>query len=473
MLQSLRNLLNNTGPFSRARLVGMLSWAAVVGCLYAFLRTMARFEPITGDGWYNASDLKTLGSDLPSMIERLEHLHNHGNPRIGQLFTMLTYLPGGFHVAVTPLVLCTLCLLVLVHAMGRRPRFTSAHDAFLLLWGCGACWLAAPAPGQAFFYRPITTNYVYTLTLALLLLVPFRLAARRPFGSLAVVSALLIFPFAMFVGKTNEHTGPTLIVVALLYTLVALRRRDYRNACWMLSGTIGLLWGYWLLFFAPGQTVRYGKLGRQSVVETIVGRGLLGNAELLNELCGYVAPLLVATLCGVVAYGFARRKQAPDPQPRLRIEALGAYVLAAAAVAGTSLAAPKNHYRLFIAPGVLLAIASVIAVDWISSERGVRRLLVTLALALNLAFAWVFLALYGRIHEDELERLAIVHAAKPRQLVVVPMMRDYKRDALFYGDSLGVDARHRARMQLLYGLHRVKVVRREAWEKARAKRKKH
>jgi Family of unknown function (DUF6056) len=460
MEQDLRRTPGMLSPELRARILGAGVWLGVTALLYAFLLTMARYEPITGDGWYNADDLKAYGSDLSSMLERLRHLHNHSNPRIGQLFTMLSYQPGMFHVAVTPLVLLMLFFLVFVHAMGRMPRMSSRHDAAMFLLGSALCWLGSPQPGQAFFYRPITTNYVYTLALALLLFLPFRLARPFRLREPAVAAAIGIFPFSLFIGKTNEHTGPTLIAAALAYTLAAFRRRDLGNACWMASTTVGLLIGYLFLFFAPGQSQRYGDLGRQSVVQTIIGRGLLGNLQLIGELCSYLGPMLLLLGVLTTVYCIARGDDAAAADiTRSRLWGMAGYVLAAAMVAGTSLAAPKNQYRLFIAPAVLLAIAGVTATDIMSHVKIVQRLSALASIATNLGFAWILLGVYREIHEDDLVRTALVRAARPGDMLLIPRLRHAKRDPLFYGDSLIVDPRHRQRMAHLYDLAEVRVER--------------
>ena len=142
-------------------------------------------------------------------------------------------------------------VLAVVHATGRSP-FTLRGAALLLIAFAGA-WLSTPELGDAFFYRPITTNYVYSATLVLAYFLPMRLDAhvRRYRSAIPLAFAMLVF--GLIIGKLNEHTGPVLVLVAALSTALALRARRFPDALWRFGATAGVLGGFLLLFFAPGQ----------------------------------------------------------------------------------------------------------------------------------------------------------------------------------------------------------------------------
>lgn len=430
-------------------------WLSVVGGLGWFFARMAQLEPLTGDGWYNADDISS-GLSAERLVEQLSHLHNHGNPRIGQAFTLITYGSRAFHLIATPLVLLALIVMVATHALGRLPRPLSIQDGLCVLASAAGCFLAVPQPGHAFFYRPITTNYLYTLTLSLVFFIPLRLglSVRRPW--LACMTAVLMLGFGLFIGKTNEHTGPTMILVAAIYTALAWRQKAMLEVVWRAAMTVGLLIGYLLLFFAPGQSERYGALGRQSVLQTILDRGVRGTAELLGEYCGYVGPLLLGvSLIILLCLALEPASEIAERFARVRWTVLG-YVVLSCLVLGTAFAAPKNHYRLFIAPAVLLVIASVAALRMIGG-RWVLTLLGVMSATVCAGMMLIFVPMFTEIHEDELARNALIRQANPHLPIVVPRTRYAKRDAFYYGDSITADPRHRDRMARLFKVREIKV----------------
>jgi hypothetical protein len=416
---------------------------------------MAQIEPLTGDGWYNADEAKG-GVSLELLVSQLSYLHERGNPRIGQAFTLLTYGSRPFHLIATPLVTLALFLLITTHALGRWPKVTSPRDGFLVLAGAACCFLAVPQPGHAFFYRPITTNYLYTLTLSLAFFLPQRLDVRFKANWAAAVAGLLAFALGVGIGKTNEHTGPTMILVAAGFALYALRTGSRRDAAWRTAATAGLIIGYLYLFFAPGQGRRYGALGRQSVLETVFGRGVLETANLLGEYCGYVGPLLLM-VCIVALLSVALQRDALDTERLKSIKwTIVGYVGVSCVVLGTTLAAPKNHYRLFIAPAVLLVIAAVAALQALNG-RWATSLVAISSAVVCIGTAWIFVPMYTAIHEDELARNELSARAAPRKTVIVPRTRYAKRNSYYYGDSITADPRHRDRMASLFKVRGIRL----------------
>lgn len=439
---------------STDRLRGLAATALVIVGLWGFFAAMIGLEPLTGDGWYNADDIKQ-GATLDSIVRSLRHLHHHGNPRIGQVFTILTYAAPTFHQLVTPLLLLSLIVLTFVHAAGRLPRVTEQDDAWLVAFAAAALYLAVPQPGHAFFYRPITTNYVYSHTLTLLFFLPYRLGFAPKNALVAGLSGVVALGFGLFVGKTNEHTGPTAIVVAACAVAVAVRRRELLQLLFRVPALLGLVVGYLFLFFAPGQEERYGALGRQSVLETILGRGIVGTADLLGEFVGYIGPLVLA-LALLMLLAALLDGVLPKP-PCATLRTIGLYTGLAILVLGTTLAAPKNHYRLFVAPAILLSIATVATVRGLWASAWVRRGTHACSGFVHATFMAIFLPLFSDLHADEAARVALIRAANPEQTIVVPRLRHAKRTPYFYGDSITVDPRHRDRMQSLYGVTDIRV----------------
>jgi hypothetical protein len=448
---------SHSTPSSSSRWLGPLVWLAVFGSLGWFFVLMVQLEPLTGDGWYNADEVKN-GVTFGHIVDQLVYLHHNGNPRSGMIFTMLTYGSQPFHTWVTPAVLLLLLWLVAVHALGRWPSVRSAHDGLLVLAGTACCFLAVPQPGHAWFYRPITTNYLYTMALALAFFLPQRLGLRIKSIALAALFGAFLFALGLVVGKGNEHTGPTMIVVAAVYTALALRDGARTDLVWRAAALLGVLVGYLYLFFAPGQQVRYGSLGRQSVLETITSRGVMGTADLLGEYAGYIGPLLLAMcVLGLFALLVEPGAELLERLARAKWTIL-AYVGLSMLLLGTSLAAPKNHYRLFIAPAVMLAIAAVAVLGAIARSKWSAGVLGASSALIVASMVAIFVPMFAEIHADELARNEIVRAADPTRTVIIPRTRYAKRNPYYYGDSLTADPRHRARMASLFGVHEIRMV---------------
>jgi hypothetical protein len=374
------------------------------------------------------------------------------------IFTMLSYGSQPFHLWVTPLSLLLLMVLITTHALGRWPSLRSAHDGLLVWVGAACCFLAVPQPGHAFFYRPITTNYLYTMALALAYFLPQRLGLRVTRVWAAALLGVFLFALGLIVGKSNEHTGPTMVLVAGVYAALALRQGARIDLVWRGAALLGVLVGYLYLFFAPGQGRRYGALGRQSVAETILSRGVMGTADLLGEYAGYIGPMLL----GVCVLGLIGLLIEPGNQLLERLApakwTILAYVGLSLLVLGTSLAAPKNHYRLFIAPAMLLVIAALPVLGAVARSRWTVAVTVASSAIVVAGMIAIFVPMFSAIHADELARNEIVRQADPTKPVFIMRTSYAKRGPYYYGDSLTADPRHRARMASLFDVREIRMI---------------
>jgi hypothetical protein len=439
-----------------------------------FFLAMAYLEPITGDGWCASMDMARKGSSIGTMFNRMRAYHLHSHPRIGQLFTFLTYSDGPFHEIVTPLVLSAWSVLAVLHATGRWPELRSLRGAGMLLLAFAAAWLVIP-PAEAFFYRPITTNYTYSVVLMLAYFVPMRRDLRVQGPARAIGLALLMLLGGVIVGMLNEHTGPALMLAAALSTALALRARRGSDALWRATATLGVTLGFLFIFFAPAQAHRYGKLGHQSVFDTILNRGVGGSLELFGLILRDVGPLLAALVVLFIVY----LKTSPERVPLSPRITEGAternwpwvYVALAIMMFGTAFAAPIHIYRLFIAPSLFVVAFVIGMLDRMWTARAVRVAAIGSALVVHVAFVAIYLATALDIHAVDVRRAALVRAAGPAAVVVVPPLPHANGDRFFFGDTARGDKRCRFCMAKLYGAKAVKI---ESEHKAqRSKKTKH
>src|SRR5215467_5379284 len=109
----------------------------------------------------------------------------------------------------------------------------------------------------------------------LALFAPYRLALARPHSSPRTWLAPIMFVVGWCAGMGNEHTGPTAMLAMAIFLAYAYRKRRLR--IWMIAGALGLYIGYPMLFFAPGQALRYaGMATKSSPLHVLAERGISG-----------------------------------------------------------------------------------------------------------------------------------------------------------------------------------------------------
>lgn len=427
----------NGSPVVAATARGPLWWALLVIPLWAVLALGTHWEPVMRDGWGHLDWYRANTIGLRKLYEFCREAYAAENPRLGQLFTLVSYVRGPYHMIVTPIIELAVFALATVHALGRWPSVRRPDDARCALLVTGALLVCVPQIGAILFYRPFTGNYVWGLALNLSWLVPYRLelAAPRP-ARHGLVPAMLVLGVAA--GLCNEHTGLAFLGLGALATAWAARRGGLR--LWMVAGLIGLAVGYWWLLTAPGQHVRYAGLADQAgIVQRIIERGVGGNLRLFGALALALVPALPLLVIALIE----RRAAGAPARPAATWAPLAALALAGLACTGTLLASPKLGPRLYLA-SVTLIVAGL--VGWLALElhrAWARRLCTALAAG---AFAFVALRLVIIQHAigplGELRRDRIEHGA-PGSVVTVPRY-PYGTSRYFLGDDLLVDSLRRA-----------------------------
>jgi len=276
--------------------------------------------------------------------------------------------------------------LLVALVLGRWPR--TADDARVYLATFAITAITAPIFGVMLFYRPFTGNYVFGLCMSLGFLLAYRLGR----------AGWWIIPLGFATGLCNEHTGPAVLALAAVLTVAV----GGGSRAWRLAGLAAMLAGGVALFFAPGQRVRYNGIGRDSLVERIVGRGIGGDLIILERGLHYIAPALLwlglAAAVGWVYRRRARRAGVPDdarssepPGAPARIPINVAVIATAFAIIVTMMMSPKLGPRLYFAPCALVAaVVARLAVRW------ARRMTTALSVAV---VAWVAIECISAYHE--------------------------------------------------------------------------
>ncbi|HET9992962.1 MAG TPA: DUF6056 family protein, partial [Kofleriaceae bacterium] len=258
-------------------------FVAAVLTLWLLFAIQALQSSLLLDDWFELRYWRDHAFGPTALYQFARFNYFHYNPRIGEVFLALIHGSRAIHVIVTPLVQLALLPTVFVIAFARWPR-RDLRDTGLLLVIQVLVWLVIPIPGIMYFYRPFATNYLWGFTFTLALFVPYRLALASQGPStrarLWLVPIMLVLGWVA--GMCNEHTGPAAMVAIAAFVIAAWRARRLR--AWMLAGLVGLYVGYPMLFFAPGQTVRYAGLAtRDTPVKLLAERGITGCFAIVGD----------------------------------------------------------------------------------------------------------------------------------------------------------------------------------------------
>ena len=406
------------------------SFAAVLAGLFALFAVCAVWEPIQRDGWFHFAWYRDHDLTVGAVWSFFEGNYLHGNPRLGEVVTFLSYAPG-VHVITTPLCIVGTVIAVAALVLGRWPSPSQPEHVTILALVAAMIVISAPGAGELFCYRPIVGNYVFGFLLVLLVILPYRMHAVTPrVRGRWFAPALLVL--GVLAGMTNEHTGPAAVSM-LVATLWWFRRRGTRWAPWMISGVTGLAIGCALLLLAPGQGRRYtGLAAEQSITDRILGRDVTETLLVFGFGAAAAALVLPWILVGIVA----RSPRDPDPPPLPDLQRAWVWLLALGGVAMivVLLGSPKQGWRLVYAPALLWMSAAAI---WLRPRLvgRTRTLILAIALAGLGVQAVQLLRVQHRLAAEFPPRLARLYATPHGAILALPSY-SVGRSPWFQGDEL-------------------------------------
>ena len=406
-----------------------------VAALWLLFLVQAWNTPVVLDDWYQLTWHRTHAFGLDSLWQYFHYNYFHFNPRIGDVLLLIVNGPRAFHLVLTPLVEVGLLWVAFAVGFGRWPR-PALRDLQLLLFVQAMIWIVVPIPGMLYFYRPFTTNYVWGFAITLALFVPYRLALARDREPARPWLIPIMLAVGWVSGMCNEHTGPT--QMAALAVLVVWLWRTGRLRAWMLAGLTGLYIGYPMLFFAPGQALRYaGMAVRNTPLNMLRERGPGGCLDIIAEFLGEsqigIDLFLVIVLVHLIAvHRRGERAAAPD---RAAVFGACGLVLAAGSIVVTQFASPTVGERLYFAPGLLLVVACALLIERLLDDRTTRRFLVAACTVIVGYHAIRFTMVYWSAKRESDARIALLRAAAPDTIAIVPPYKGWRRSRWQWGDD--------------------------------------
>jgi len=440
-----------------------LAFFAGVASFWVVLVVQAFHTPTLLDDWYQLTWHRHHAFGISSIWQYAHYNYFNFNPRIGDTLLLIMNGPRAIHIVVTPLVELAVPFLVYALAFARWPRAT-LRDLALLLIIQTFIWLVIPIPGIIYFYRPFTTNYVFAFAIVLALFVPYRLELASPRASARPWLVPIMFVVGWLAGMSNEHTGPTQMLVMACFVIYAWRTRKLR--AWMIAGALGLYIGYPMLFFAPGQSVRYGGMAtKTSPLELLIGRGVDGNYEIVLDFIGEAQIAIDLVLMAVLVQATAawRAGAALPAIGRHQMLAIAGFIGAAGCILVTLFASPVVGERLFFAPGLLFVCALAHIAEYaLADRRALRALVIACAIVFGY-FSWKLVTLYAKAYRENQARISALRNATPDTVAVIPAYQHWKRTRWFWGDDFQYASLREYVANEVFDLHGIEFDRHLRW----------
>jgi len=431
---------------------------AYVAITFLHIAYIVWHEPFAFDAWNVAVDTRAKPGTIGRFFAFWHKMYTSSNPRIGQPMAYLAYKFFGVAELGTPLAYLAIALAGFVLGTGRFPKRDDGRDLATLAIGIGFLWFSSENFPAYLFCRAYATNYVWLAAIQLWFLVPLRLSVlEQPRPSTPKLVAY--FVLGVMAGMGNEHVGPTLLLFLFCYVGWLWRRKAMRPALlWV--GTAGVLVGYLLIFFAPGQSERYeGLAERYTLMQQILVRGFKGNIDIFLNMLAAAAPLLILLVIAVgVSFLSEQRTAAEVTEARgQQRRAIGIVLLAlvtASLITITVFASPKLGPRFYM-HSMFLLLAGVLGVfrSFLHRPRAYTPFVIFAVVASTYAFVRT-VPMYTRVKRDSDQRIAELAKAPPGGNYTANGWEQIPEQWWFLGDDMR-DQKKQEMVAKYFGLHRV------------------
>ncbi|GMO58851.1 MAG: hypothetical protein Ta2A_04540 [Treponemataceae bacterium] len=156
-------------------------------------------------------------------------------------------------------------------------------------------WMFAPAWGQNFLWVTGSFNYLWSLTVFLLFLIPYKQKFENSEYKLNLIQSILFFFVGIFVGWSMQNLDAGAVVFLCCYFMFKIIKKEKINLFEVL-GTIGLLTGFW--FLVVSSNTQFSDI-----------KGLISGFDLAtNSLIKHSGILVLASIILVAKLDFQKLK---------------------------------------------------------------------------------------------------------------------------------------------------------------------
>ena len=116
-------------------------------------------------------------------------------------------------------------------------------------------FMFVPQPASTIMWKSGSANYLWSSVLILCMTLIFKNHYDKENIKDNILNMILLFPFGLIIGCSNENTGCALIIVEILF-LIAYKIKYKRIPKWAKTALIGTILGYIFLVTSPGNYKR-------------------------------------------------------------------------------------------------------------------------------------------------------------------------------------------------------------------------
>jgi len=218
-------------------------------CIVLFFLMLNIYTPLIADDFSYSIGVNSIGDIF---ISQFNHYFNWGGRSVAHFFAQFWLLVGKpiFNIA-NAFIYGFFIFLVKFHIIGSFKKF----NPLLFLLINISFWLFVPLWGQNFLWLTGSCNYLWTSTIILFFLAPFRVKYDNPNFKLCIPLSILFMFIGVLSGWSNENSGAAVLFFLIIYFLYKISNKN-KLSLFEILGAIGFLIGFLLLIAAPGNYVR-------------------------------------------------------------------------------------------------------------------------------------------------------------------------------------------------------------------------
>lgn len=319
---------------------------------------------------YNYSMSFATGDSIKGLSDIFISLRSHYHTINGRLIThflahFFLYCGKGIFNIINTLAFLLLGILIYRYSGFKRGKECLPWLAavYVLLY------LVVPAFGESFLWVTGAANYLYSLLIALLCLMPYRKQLNSTVFKRSWAQYVYIIPnmvLGFIAGATNENTSVAIICLMVLVIADSLVKKE-KNIAWMFSGPIGAIVGLLSIITAPGTKNRLETSGGIGGISAMIRRGVFISLDAAQYL-----PILLVVFIVVFLVLQKQSKSNKFKDTLTKLVPSAIFSITALASIYSMVASPQFPVRVWTAPIVLLLIAIGCMLSEISADKAQR-----------------------------------------------------------------------------------------------------
>ena len=215
------------------------------------------YTPMITDDYSYSLGINSVSDIIKSQYE---HYFNWGGRSVAHFLAQLWLLIGKplFNAANT-IIYFLFIMLVCFHITGSIKKFNPLLFIIINM----SFWILTPVWGEIFVWLTGSCNYLWTTTIILLFLAPFRKHLGDNEWKLNIPLSILYLFIGALAGWSNENSGAALLFFFIGYFIIK-KLKDDKVRLFEILCLIGFLTGFILLICAPGNFARMESINEQN-----------------------------------------------------------------------------------------------------------------------------------------------------------------------------------------------------------------